>query len=152
MVRKPVLKHLPRLWPAAAVAVLIAVGCAGEPEPRTVVKDLLASLRQDTTSYDYLSQLLDLGELIQDESIYTYDSSLTIDENGRAFVSMLQKGGELRQNWVTKQIVLGDVAVLNDTATVEVSFIDRTINKQYYNKMGVHLVDGKWKIFAFRLF
>ena len=139
--------------PLAALLILL-VSCTHEPEPRKTVKLFLQSLRTDTTSYDYLSQLLDLDELVTENSVYTFDSTISIEENKLALASLFQKGGTVRARWIKNQIVLGNVDVLRDTATVEVSFINKDVKpvKQYYNKMGVHLIDGQWKIFAFRLF
>lgn len=131
-----------------------ALSCSDDPEPRQTVMHFLQSLRQDTTSYDYLSQLLDLDELVREGSIYDYNSSLSLEENKVALVSLLQEGGSVREKWLMNQIIVGSVATLGDTATVEVSFIDKESVpvKQYYNKMGVHRVDEQWKIFSFRLF
>jgi len=139
---------------ALALLVLSLVSCARETGPRDTVKYFLQSLRVDTTSYDYLSQLLDLDELVTENSIHTYDSTKSFEENKRGLARSLQEGGDVRARWIRNQIILGDVEILGDTATVEVSFIDRSIApvKQYYNKMGVHMVDGRWKIFSFRLF
>jgi hypothetical protein len=137
-----------------ALLLFALASCASEPEPRETVKRFLQSLREDTTSYDYLSQLLDLDELVTENSIYTYDSTISFDANKQGLISSLQKGGTVRSRWIKNQIILGDVEILGDTATVEVSFIDKTAVpvKQFYNKMGVHLVDGRWKVFSFRVF
>lgn len=130
--------------------------CGDDPgeQPRETVMRLFQSMRADTASYDYLSQLLDLGELVKENSIYTYDTSLTLQENEKKMVRSLLEGGSVRERWLKNQIIVGSVAVLRDTATVEVSFVDKSSVpvKQYYNKMGVHLVDDHWKIFSFRLF
>ncbi|MBU1320613.1 MAG: hypothetical protein KKG33_06570 [candidate division Zixibacteria bacterium] len=133
---------------------IAAASCSDDPEPRQTVMHFLQSLRQDTTSYDYLSQLLDLDELVKENSIYNYDSSLYAAENKVLLVSLLQEGGSVREKWLKNQIIVGSVATLGDTATVEVSFIDKESVpvKQYYNKMGVHRIDDQWKIFSFRLF
>ncbi len=140
---------------ATVLAVLTLLpSCAGTPEPRRTVMDFLASLREDTTSIEYLNQLLDFDELIDESSIYTYDSALSRSENSHEFAALLLKGGKVRDRWLKNQIIVGAVQVSGDTAIVEVSFIDREARpvKQYYNKMGVHRADDKWKIFAFRLF
>ncbi|MFH1892375.1 MAG: hypothetical protein ABIK83_06790 [Candidatus Zixiibacteriota bacterium] len=133
---------------------IAAASCSDDPEPRQTVMHFLQSLRQDTTSYDYLSQLLDLDELVKENSIYNYDSSLYAAGNKVLLISLLQEGGSVREKWLKNQIIVGSVATLGDTATVEVSFIDKESVpvKQYYNKMGVHRIDGQWKIFSFRLF
>jgi hypothetical protein len=134
--------------------ILSLASCASEPEPRRTVMRFLESLRSDTTSYDYLTQLLDLDELVTETSVYSYDSTISFDANRRNLAGLLLKGGDIRERWIKNQIILGNVELLRDTASVEVSFIDKNAVpvKQYYNKMGVHVVDGRWKIFSFRLF
>ncbi len=136
------------------VALAFLLSCSGTPEPRQTVMDFLGSLREDTTSIGYLDQLLDFDELLGENSIYTYDSTLSELENRREFAALLLKGGKVRERWLRNQIIVGAVQVSGDTATVEVSFIDREARpvKQYFNKMGVHRIDDRWKIFAFRLF
>lgn len=136
------------------VLLLAVISCGSDPEPRDTVRHFLQSLRVDTTSYDYLTQLLDLDELVMENTIYTYDTTLTLELNKQHLVKSLQKGGSVRELWIKNQIILGSTEVLGDTAAVEVSFIDKSAVpvKQYYNKMGVHVVDGSWKIFSLRLF
>ncbi len=128
--------------------------CSKEDTPRETVNLLLKGMKTDTVSAEYISALLDLDELVTENSIYTYDTTLTLDQNKNLLIDLLLPGGSVRENWVAKQIVLGESKMLRDTATVEVSFIDTQVKPvtQYYNKMGVHRVDGVWKIFAFRLF
>ena len=132
----------------------VLLSCSGTPEPRQTVMDFLGSLREDTTSIGYLDQLLDFDELLDENSIYTYDSTLSKSENKLEFATLLLKGGKVRERWIRNQIVVGAVQVSGDTAIIEVSFIDREARpvKQYFNKMGAHRIDDKWKIFAFRLF
>jgi hypothetical protein len=142
-----------------AIATVLAVltllpSCADTPEPRRTVMNFLTSLREDTTSIEYLDQLLDFDELLDESSIYTYDSALSRTENKQEFAALLLKGGKVRDRWMKNQIIVGGVQISGDTAIVEVSFIDRKAKlvKQYYNKMGVHRSEDKWRIFAFKLF
>jgi len=140
-----------------AVALLIAFAlsnCSKEDAARDTVNSLLKGMKTDTVTADYLAALLDLDELVKENSIYTYDSSLSSEQNENNLLGLLLPGGSVRDNWISKQIVLGSSKQLRDTATVEVSFIDTESRpvKQYYNKMGVRRVDGTWKVFAFKLF
>jgi hypothetical protein len=38
-----------------------------------------------------------------------------------------------------------------DSATVEVTYINKLSGTKDYTKMGLHLIDGKWKIFKLKL-
>ena len=142
------------LLPVVLLMPAAAYGDDSGEQPRETVLRLFQSLRRDTTSYDYLKSLLDLGELVKENSIYAYDTSLTLQDNEKNLIGSLLEGGSVRERWLKNQIIVGSVRTLRDTATVEVSFIDKSSVpvKQYYNKMGVHRVDDQWKIFSFRLF
>ncbi len=133
---------------------IIALSCGSDPEGRSTVHDFLRAIKTDTVSYDYLSTLLDLDELVHEGTVYDYDTTIGEQANKDRFVDLLLPGGSVRERWISNQIIVGNSEVLRDTAIVEVSFIDQDAEKvkQYYNKMGVHREDDAWKIFAFRLF
>jgi hypothetical protein len=138
-----------------AVVTLVAVpACTENPVPRQRVMDFFAAMRQDTTSSEYLSQFLDTDELLRESSVYEYDTTISRAANRQKLLSQFIGDGKIRERWLRNQIVIGAVDILGDTATVEVSFIDRSTVpvKQYYNKIGLHLADGDWKVFAFKLF
>lgn len=146
-----------RTFKVASLVLLIAiidVSCGSEPEGRSTVHDFLRAIKTDTVSYDYLSTLLDLDELVHEGAVYDYDTTVSERANKDRFVDLLLPGGSVRERWISNQIIVGNSDVLGDTAVVEVSFIDQDAEpvKQYYNKMGVHRVNESWKIFAFRLF
>jgi hypothetical protein len=143
-----------RALPVIAIGLLSWLSCSKTPEPRSVVVDFLRSIREDTTSSGYLRTLLDLDELLTEGSVYQYDSSMSHEDNATRFLNLFLAGGRVRAMWVKNQIVVGNMNVSGDTAIIEVSFIDREAApvKQYYNKMGVHRIEGHWKLFAFKLF
>jgi len=148
------MRYLLKLFPLLLFAIVLLVSCGGGPEARTTVHDFLKALKTDTVSYDYLSTMLDLDELVHEGAIYDYDSTISEQANMDRFVNLLLPGGSVRDRWISNQIIVGNSEVLGDTTTVEVSFIDTNTKpvKQFYNKMGVHRMDGSWKIFAFKLF
>ena len=58
--------------------------------------------------------------------------------------------GLTKTRWFSMQRVVGATEIIGDTAFVEVSFIDKSINLQYYNKFGLHKRDGIWRIYSFK--
>jgi len=127
------------------------VSCEKEPDARDSVLGFVKELR--TSNEIDLEKYLIVNEVVRENApnVYIYDSSLSISENIAIFSGMFAPEGKLRQLWTSKQIVVGESEVLGDTAYVEVSFIDRSTNKQYYNKMGLRRTDTGWIIFAFKL-
>ena len=47
------------------------------------------------------------------------------------------------------QRIVGSGSQLNDSALVEVSFINKETNTQYYNNFGPRKVNDVWKIYSF---
>ena len=39
---------------------------------------------------------------------------------------------------------------MDETATVEVTFVDKVNSKAYLTKFGLHKVNGKWRIYSFK--
>ncbi len=72
-----------------------------------------------------------------------------IDWPGR-LVTSLTGDGKLRDRWLKTQIVIGDTEEFGDSATVEVSFIDRTTRVQFYNKMALVFNGNTWMIVSFK--
>ncbi len=62
----------------------------------------------------------------------------------------LTDGGLTKTRWFSMQRVIGATDEKGDTAFVEVSFIDKSANIQYYNKFGLAKTNGVWRIFSFK--
>ena len=63
----------------------------------------------------------------------------------------LTEGGLTYERWMAMQRIVANDSITagGDTAFVEVSFISKETNKQYYNKWGLIKRNGVWKIFSF---
>jgi hypothetical protein len=48
-------------------------------------------------------------------------------------------------------VVIGKSEVIGDSATVEVTYIDKTNGIKDYTRMGLYFKDGKWKIYDLKL-
>jgi hypothetical protein len=58
--------------------------------------------------------------------------------------------GLTRKRWFDLQRIVGQANIKGDTAFVDVSFIDKAKDIQYFNKFGLHKINGRWKIYSFR--
>lgn len=134
-------------------AVLLTIwGCAqrGTDTPKeTVIKLFGAMERNDIGT---IAHLIDIPSLM---SIHGEDYALATD-SPRVFhdpmeiLNDLTGMGLTKTRWFSMQRIIGDTEIKGDTAFVEVSFINKRISTQYYNKFGLHLADGKWKIYSFK--
>lgn len=101
-----------------------------------------------------LAYLLDLPELMK---TVNEDYALQFDEP-RSFFSPqeilddLTDDGLTKKRWFSYQRIINDVEIMGETATVEVTFNDKKNSKAYLTKFGVHQVNGKWKIYSFKVF
>jgi hypothetical protein len=82
-----------------------------------------------------------------DLTIDTSDVEPAWDER---LLGALTGTGELRERWMSDQIVLGNETVTGDTALVQVSFIDRVTRVQYLVEMRLFYRDTRWVIVDFK--
>ncbi len=63
----------------------------------------------------------------------------------------LTEGGLTHDRWMSMQRIVAndEITESGDTAFVEVSFISKETNKQYYNKWGLRKINDIWKIYSF---
>jgi len=105
--------------------------------------------RNDRAAIVYL---LDLPALM---SITGVDYALQRDEprvfrNPEKLLDDLTNDGLTKTKWFEMQRVIGKTEIKGDTAFVEVSFISKETNIQYYNKFGLHRKNEQWRIYSFR--
>ena len=60
--------------------------------------------------------------------------------------------GLTKTRWFSYQRIIGDTEVMGESATVEVTFVDKENSRGYLTKFGLHVVNGKWKIYSFKTF
>ncbi|MFQ5452680.1 MAG: hypothetical protein ACE5D6_00650 [Candidatus Zixiibacteriota bacterium] len=134
------------------VLILFFTGCADTTfsDPKSVVIAMFGAMEKNDKAA--LAHLLDLPELMKSEN---KDYALQMD-NPRVFTSPQQiledltGDGVTKTRWFSMQRIVNKTDILGETATVEVTFVDKQKSIQYYTRFGVHLVNGKWKIYSFK--
>jgi hypothetical protein len=99
-----------------------------------------------------LAHLLDLAELMRN---FSEDYALQTDSprvltNPEQILDDLTGEGLTKRRWFSLQRIINKVEVTGETATVEVTFVDKQQSKGYRTKFGLHVVNGKWKIYSFK--
>jgi hypothetical protein len=100
-----------------------------------------------------LAHLLDLAELMKNVS---EDYAFHSDDSARVFTSPQQilddltGDGLTKSRWFSYQRIINKADVMGETATVEVTFVDKDLSKGYRTKFGLHVQNGKWKIYSFK--
>ncbi|MDF1543690.1 MAG: hypothetical protein P1R58_01160 [bacterium] len=135
----------------AAATLITACGQDSQSDPREVVISLFGAMERDDKAA--LAHLLDLAELMRNiDQDYAFHS----DDTPRVFTSPQQiledltDNGLTKKRWFSLQRIISDTNVDGSTATVEVTFVDKGASKGYKTKFGLHIVNGKWKIYSFR--
>lgn len=133
--------------------VSIIAGCTGgantEADPRRAVIKMFQAIEKNDR--ETLSHFLDFEMLLKPG---TQDYALKMD-SVRVFNSPddilddLLEGGLTNQRWLAMQRVVGSAEQTDDSALVEVSFINKETSVQYYNKFGLRKVNDVWKVYSF---
>jgi hypothetical protein len=135
------------------LAALLINGCGsdtGADTPKEAVIGLFGAMDKDDRGAVF--HLLDMSALMGKE---TEDYALQSDEprifhNPEEILDDLTGDGLTKKRWFAMQRVIGHTELFGDSATVEVSFIDKSTETQYFTKFGVRVVNGRWKIYSFR--
>lgn len=134
------------------VLLLCVISCGGSDidTPREVVIKLFGAMeRNDRPGVEYL---LDIPSLMDNTD---EDYSLQTEKprrwhNPDDLLDDMVSDGKTKSRWFAHQRIIGRTEIRTDSALVEVSFINKTTDTQYYNKFGLHLVEGRWKIYSFK--
>ena len=137
-----------------AVALLLAIGisCTDKigSEPKSTVIAMFGAMEKDDRAT--LAHILDLSELMSNLS---EDYALQTT-NPRAFTSPeqilddLTGNGRTKERWFSLQRIVNKAEVIGETATVEVTFVDKEKSQGWRTKFGLHKVHDQWKIYTFK--
>ena len=130
------------------------VACSGalpiEEDPRkAVIKFFGAMESNDSTA---IAHYLDFKTLMSPQGT---DYALSTEDEPRIFnspqdvINDLVDGGLTKQRWFSMQRVIGNATENNDSALVEVSFINKSTDVQYFTKFGLKRINDQWKIYSF---
>ncbi len=140
---------------AAMVGAMLLSACDDGPDlsdPRQTVISLFGAMEKDDEAA--LTHLLDLPELMRQSQ---EDYSVQRDEarvftNPEQVLQDLTGDGETKSVWFAHQRIVASAEVIGETATVEVTFVDKEASQGYRTRFGLHLKNGEWRIFSFKTF
>lgn len=129
-------------------------GCSSgqdEDAPKKTVISLFGAMEKDDQAA--LLYVLDMPELMTN---LNEDYALQTD-TPRVFTSPeqvledLTGDGLTKKTWFALQRIISSVNHTGEeTATVDVTFVDKEKSKGYMTRFGLHKVNGKWKIYSFK--
>jgi hypothetical protein len=135
------------------VALLVISGCSSGPntesDPRKVVLKAMKAIENNDRAT--LAHYLDFETLLKhgerDYALKT-DTPRVFNDPEQILDDLLE-GGLTNSRWQALQRVVGSASQQNDSALVEVSFINKETDTQYYNKFGLRKINDVWKIYSF---
>jgi len=138
------------LLTACCLLLLMACSSSNVSNPKSVVITMFGAMEKDDKAT--LAHLLDLAELMRN---FSEDYALQTDSprvltNPEQILDDLTGEGLTKRRWFSLQRIINKVEVMGETATVEVTFVDKQQSKGYRTKFGLHVVNGKWKIYSFK--
>lgn len=137
---------------AVAIVTGILAGCGGgdEADPRQVVISLFGAMEKNDKAA--LAHMLDLVALMQttEQDYALSGDTARVWTNPQQILDDLTESGRTKQRWFSYQRIVNNAQVFGETASVEVTFVDKANSKGYRTKFGVHMIDGRWKIYSFK--
>lgn len=132
--------------------LLCGAGCSNKQpgDPKDAVIKLFGAMERNDQGA--IAHLLDLPALMgnRDGDYALQTATPRVFRNPVDILEDLTGDGLTKKRWFAMQRVIGAAEIFGDSAKVEVSFIDKSTNTQYYNKFGLHRINGRWKIYAFK--
>ncbi len=137
---------------AGLLWAVLCVGCAEnqQNDPRQTVISFFGAMEKNDPAT--LSRLLDLSELMRNTR---EDYAVTTDQprvfsNPKDILDDLTNEGLTKRRWFSMQRIIGNSDVQPETATVEVTFVDKQQSTGYLTKFGLRKTNGKWRIYSFK--
>ena len=136
------------------LAMLIISGCtsSGPSDPRGTVIALFGAMEKNDRAA--LAHLLDLGALMNNvnEDYALQTDSPRVITNPQQILDDLTDDGLTKRRWFAMQRIVNKAEVTGETATVQVTFVDKGSSTGYMTRFGLHVANGKWKIYSFKTF
>lgn len=146
------MKQIAMILLITATGLLGSCGDARDEGPREVVIALFGAMEREDPGT--LLRMLDLPELMKQgnkDYALSGDGEPRIWRNPQDLIDDLLTG-ETKTRWFSFQRVIGaeEVQPGGEAAFVNVTFMDKSTQRAYLTKFGVHKVEGKWRIFSFQ--
>jgi hypothetical protein len=136
----------------SSVFMMVACGGTDLSDPRQVVISLFGAMEKDDQAA--LTHILDIAELMRSsqEDYAIQQDDARVFTNPEEILQDLTGEGETKRVWFAHQRIVANAEITGETATVEVTFVDKEASKGYRTTFGLHLKQGEWRIYSFKTF
>ena len=135
------------------VVGLYCAACSGSEEssPKKIVIAFFGAMEKNDQAA--LTYLLDLPELMRNinEDYALQTDSPRVFTNPQQVLEDLTGDGVTKKTWFSLQRIVSKTKITGDeTAFVEITFVNKEKSTAYLTKFGLHKINGKWKIYSFK--
>ncbi len=135
-------------------AAILMAACSGTDmsDPRRVVIALFGAMERDDQAA--LTHLLDIPELMRNsqEDYAVQKENARVFTNPEQVLKDLTGDGETKRVWFAHQRIVANAQIMGETATVEVTFVNKEASRGYRTSFGLHKKQGEWRIYSFKTF
>lgn len=136
------------------LSLLLLSACSSDTQsnPKDTVISLFGAMEKN--DQPALAHILDLPLMMSNTA---KDYALSGGDNPRVFsnpkqiLEDLTEDGLTKTRWFSMQRIIDNVEIMGESATVEVTFVDKDASKGYQTKFGLHFINNKWKIYSFNI-
>ncbi|MBU8933862.1 MAG: hypothetical protein KOO62_07625 [candidate division Zixibacteria bacterium] len=137
---------------ATALILAMMPSCANElgSDPKAAVIAMFGAMEKDDRAT--LAHILDLSELMSNlnEDYALQTNKPRVFTSPEQILDDLTGEGKTKKRWFDLQRIVNKAEVIGETATVEVTFVDKEQSRGWRTKFGLHKVHDQWKIYSFK--
>jgi hypothetical protein len=136
---------------ACCLSLFMACSNSAPKDPKSAVIAMFGAMEKNDKAA--LAHLLDLAELMRGTNYEDYalqTDTHSVITNPEQILEEMTGDGRVKRRWFALQRIINKVDVMGETAGVEVTFVDKEHAKAYLTRFGLHVVNGKWKIYSFK--
>lgn len=142
----------PRLVTALVTVMVLTFlgGCADDAPKKTVISLFGAMEKNDQAALLYVLDMPELMKSLNEDYAIQTDSPRVFTSPEQVLEDLTGEG-QTKKTWFNLQRIISTVNhTSEETATVDVTFVDKEKSKGYKTRFGLHIVNGKWKIYSFK--
>ena len=136
----------------SVVIGLVSLGCGGNDmsDPRRVVITMFGAMEKNDEAT--LTHVLDLPELMRNsqKDYAIQQDTARVFTNPEDVLKDLTGDGATKKLWFSLQRIIANSRISGETASVEVTFVDKKASRGYRTTFGLHLKNGEWRIYSFK--
>ena len=136
------------------ILIILSGGCSldqNKDAPKKTVISLFGAMEKNDQAA--LLYVLDMPELMKNlnEDYALQTDSPRVFTSPEQLLEDLTGEGQTKKIWFSLQRIISTVNLTSEeTATVDVTFVNKEQSKGYMTRFGLHKINDKWKIYSFK--